>query len=173
MNQKLVFDKSLPTTKTIFQCPFPVQKGVIYGKGISHFDQTVIMFQIKQLLLDLCEGHFSHLLSFVDETTGLFVDAKGYWSKKEVQSDLLDPNGYFVLYYFDQGKLDLKKGSEGNLTIRDVFIQAGPVFVDFYIGSPEEVEIKFRFETNPKLERYLINPSFIKIKNNWFLHRMF
>ncbi|MBL0956173.1 MAG: hypothetical protein IBJ01_15545 [Leptospira sp.] len=154
-------------------CPFPVKQGVVYGKGISQFDTTLVFYITKQLLLDLCEGHFSHLLDFVDMETGLFVDAKGYWSKEEVALDLKDPNGYFSLYYFDGKKLDLKKGNQGNLTIRDVFYQAGLVVIDVYIGSKEEVELKFRFDSNPKLERYLINPSFIKIGNNWYLHRMF
>ncbi|MCW7498403.1 hypothetical protein ND860_17840 [Leptospira levettii] len=154
-------------------CPFPIKQGVVYGKGISQFDSTFVMFITKQLLFDLCEGHFFHLLGFVDAETGLFVDAKGYWSKQEVALDLQDPNGYFSLYYFDQKKLDLKKGNQGNLTIRDVFVQAGPVVIDIYVGSKEEVELKFRFDSNPKLERYLINPSFIKIGNNWYLHRMF
>lgn len=157
----------------ILSCPFPVKQGIVYGKGISQFDTTLILYITKQLLLDLCEGHFSHLLEFVDAKTGLFVDAKGYWSKQEVALDLEDPNGYFSLYYFDQKKLDLKKGNQGNLTIRDVFYQAGLVVIDVYIGSKEEVELKFRFDSNPKLERYLINPSFIKIGNNWYLHRMF
>lgn len=154
-------------------CPFPVFMGTTYGNGISNFDKTLILFEIKQLLLDLCEGHFQNLLSYVHKETGLFVDAKGYWTTEEVRLDLSDPNGYFSLYYFDQTKLNQKKGSEGNLTIRDVFNQAGPVYADFYVGSPEEVEVKFRFPEKPKLERYLINPSFIKKQNNWYLHRMF
>lgn len=155
------------------ECPYPVQLGTVYGTGISPFDKTILMFTIKQLLLDLCEGHFSHLLSFVHKETGLFVDAKGYWKTEEVKADLQDSNGYFALYYFDSEKLDLKKGTKGNLTIRDVFGMAGAVYVDIFVGSKEEVEVKFRFPKDPKLERYLINPNFIKIKNTWYLHRMF
>lgn len=155
------------------QCPFPVTMGAIYGKGITNFDKTMVLFVTKQLLLDLCEGHFRHLLSYVEKETGLFVDAKGYWTIQEVEEDLNDPDGYFALYYINQTKLNQTKGSSGNLTIRDVFLEAGPVVLDFYIGSSEEVEIKFRFPKDPKLERYLINPNFIKIKNTWYLHRMF
>lgn len=165
--------KSYETKNVSFKCPFPIEMGTIYGNGISHFDKTLILFEIKQLLLDLCEGHFIHLVSFIDKETGLFVDAKGYWTLGEVKVDLKDPEGYFALYYFDKAKLDQKKGSIGNLTIREVFTQAGPVFIDFYIGSKEEVELKFRFPDQPKLERYLINPSFIKLQNSWYLHRMF
>ncbi|TGK48091.1 hypothetical protein EHQ10_10090 [Leptospira bouyouniensis] len=170
---KVIDSQTKEVQKTKDQCPFPVFLGTMYGDGISNFDKTFILFEIKQLLLDLCEGHFQHLLSFVHRETGLFVDAKGYWTTEEVRLDLIDPNGYFSLYYFDQTKLNQKKGSDGNLTILDVFKQAGPVYADFYVGSKEEVEVKFRFPEKPKLERYLINPSFIKKQNNWYLHRMF
>ncbi|WP_244245564.1 hypothetical protein [Leptospira kemamanensis] len=165
-------ERSLPNT-TITQCPYPISLGTVYGKGITNFDRTILLFQIKQLLFDLCEGHFHHLLPFVDKETGLFVDAKGYWTLDEVKADLSDPNGYFALYYFNSSKLNEKKGSSGNLTVREVFSQAGTVFVDLYVSSSEEVEMKFRFPKDPELERYLINPNFIKIQNTWYLHRMF
>lgn len=172
-SSKEVHSKDITNQNSKTQCPFPVLLGATYGKGISNFDKTMILFVTKQLLLDLCEGHLQHLLSFVEKETGLFVDAKGYWTVQEVEEDLRDPDGYFALYYFNQTKLNQKKGSSGNLTIRDVFVQAETVVLDFYIGSSEEVEIKFRFPKDPKLERYLINPNFIKIKNTWYLHRMF
>lgn len=59
------------------------------------------------------------------------------------------------------------------MTVRDVFSFAKQVTVDIYVSSSEEVEVKFRFEENPKLERYLINPSFIKVEGHWYLLRMF
>lgn len=161
-----------PGTNEII-CPIPISQGKIYGTSISKFDQTVILSELKILLSDLCERKFYHLINLIHPTKGLYVDAKGYWTIDEVKNDLIDPNGYFQVYYFDSKKLDQKKGSPGNLTVRDVFIAAKQVIVDFYVSSSEEVELKFRFEENPKLERYLINPSFIKTEGNWYLLRMF
>ncbi|MCW7481594.1 hypothetical protein [Leptospira kanakyensis] len=154
-------------------CPIPFSVGKVYGTSISKFDQTVIVSELKILLSDLCLGEFTHLLILVHPTKGLYVDAKGYWTVEEVKADLKDPNGYFQVYYFHSEKLDSKKGSSGNLTVRDVFLAAKQVSVDFYIGSSEEVEVKFRFLENPKLERYLINPSFVKAEGKWYLLRMF
>ncbi|TGM81769.1 hypothetical protein EHR01_02960 [Leptospira mtsangambouensis] len=154
-------------------CPIPLVLGKIYGTSISKFDQTVIFSELRILLSDLCERKFHHLISLVHPSKGLYVDAKGYWSVEEVKNDLNDPYGYFQVYYFDQEKLDQKKGSFGNLTVRDVFSFAKQVVVDIFVSSSEEVEVKFRFEENPKLERYLINPSFIKVEGHWYLLRMF
>ncbi|TGL90726.1 hypothetical protein EHQ68_04705 [Leptospira congkakensis] len=156
-----------------FHCPIPLTLGKVYGTSISKFDQTVILSELKILLADLCLGEFVHLLTLVHPVKGLYVDAKGYWTVEEVKADLKDPNGYFQVYYFDLEKLDIKKGSSGNLTVRDVFLAAKQVSVDFYVGSSEEVEVKFRFLENPKLERYLINPSFVKAEGKWYLLRMF
>lgn len=165
---------SSPNSETKeLNCFIPIRMGKVYGTGLSKFDQTFILTELKILLSDLCEKKFSHLISLIHPTQGLYVDAKGYWTIEEVKNDLKDPNGYFQVYYFDQEKLDQKKGSAGNLTVREVFISAKQVFVDFYVSSSEEVEVKFRFEENPKLERYLINPSFMKSEGNWFLLRMF
>ncbi|MCT8332753.1 hypothetical protein NUH30_03630 [Leptospira sp. 85282-16] len=154
-------------------CSIPITMGKVYGTGLSKFDQTFIFTELKILLSDLCDKKFSHLLSLIHPNQGLYVDAKGYWTIEEVKNDLKDPNGYFQVYYFDQQKLDQKKGSSGNLTVREVFLSAKHVSVDLYVSSSEEVEAKFRFVENPKLERYLINPSFIKSEGNWYLLRMF
>ncbi|WP_244936941.1 hypothetical protein [Leptospira brenneri] len=154
-------------------CPIPLALGSVYGTSISKFDQTVILSQIKILLGDLCDRSFSHLLSLIHPTKGLYVDAKGFWTLEEVEKDLKDPNGYFQVYYFDSETLDQKKGTVGNLTLRSVFLSTKQTIVDLYVGSSEEVEVKFRFPENPKLERYLINPSFIKWEKNWYLQRMF
>ncbi|MCW7492394.1 hypothetical protein ND861_06980 [Leptospira sp. 2 VSF19] len=154
-------------------CPIPLTMGKVYGTGLSKFDQTQILSELKVLLGDLCEKKFDHLVSLIHPNLGLYVDAKGYWTIEDVKKDLKDPNGYFQVYYFDSEKLDQKKGSSGNLTVRAVFAFTKQVFVDIYVASIEEVEIKFRFEENPKLERYLINPSFMKSEGNWYLLRMF
>lgn len=154
-------------------CPIPLAKGVVYGTSLSKFDETYLLAELKVLLADLCARSFSHLPSLIHPEKGLYVDAKGYWTYAEVKKDLGDPNGYFQVYYFDSKKLDEKKGSVGNLTVRDVFLSAKQVWVDFYAGSSEEVEVRFRFAENPKLERYLINPSFMKTEGKWYLLRMF
>ncbi|MCW7489863.1 hypothetical protein [Leptospira meyeri] len=154
-------------------CPIPLMLGKVYGTSLSKFDKTFILSELKILLSDLCERKFKNLTSLIHPAKGLYVDAKGYWTTQEVKNDLIDPYGYFQVYYFDSEKLDKKKGSFGNLTVRDVFSLAKQVTVDIYVGSSEEVEVKFRFEENPKLERYLINPSFIKIEGRWYLLRMF
>ncbi|MBM9592869.1 hypothetical protein JWG41_20725 [Leptospira sp. 201903075] len=154
-------------------CPIPLTKGVVYGTSLSKFDETYLLAELKVLLADLCARSFSHLPSLIHPEKGLYVDAKGYWTYAEVKKDLGDPNGYFQVYYFDSKKLDEKKGSVGNLTVRDVFLSAKQVWVDFYAGSSEEVEVRFRFAENPKLERYLINPSFMKTEGKWYLLRMF
>lgn len=154
-------------------CPIPLSIGTVYGTALSKFDQTYLLSVIKVLLGDLCAGSFLHLPSLIHPEKGLYVDAKGYWTYREVEQDLSDPYGYFQVYYFDSKKLDKKKGSVGNLTVRDVFLSAKEVAVDLYVGSSEEIEAKFRFAENPKLERYLINPSFIKAEGKWYLLRMF
>ncbi|EMY71896.1 hypothetical protein [Leptospira vanthielii] len=154
-------------------CPIPLSLGTVYGTTLSKFDQTYLLSVIKVLLGDLCASSFVHLPSLIHPEKGLYVDAKGYWTYVEVEKDLKNSNGYFQIYYFDSKKLDQKKGSLGNLTVRDVFLTAKQVWVDFYVGSSEEVEVKFRFAENPKLERYLINPSFVKWEGKWYLLRMF
>lgn len=154
-------------------CPISLSLGTVYGTALSKFDETFLLSELKVLLADLCAGSFSHLPSLIHPKKGLYVDAKGYWTYAEVEKDLADPNGYFQVYYFDSKKLDGKKGSVGNLTVRDVFLSAKQVWVDLYVGSSEEVEVRFRFAENQKLERYLINPSFIKWEGSWYLLRMF
>ncbi|EOQ96908.1 putative lipoprotein [Leptospira wolbachii serovar Codice str. CDC] len=165
-------DSSGVTAKEI-GCPIPLSQGTVYGTDLSKFDQTYLLSVIKVLLGDLCAGSFAHLPSLIHPEKGLYVDAKGYWTYSEVEKDLADPKGYFQVYYFDSKKLDQKKGSVGNLTVRDVFLSAKEVAADFYVGSSEEVEVRFRFAENPKLERYLINPSFVKWEGKWYLLRMF
>ncbi|TGL37862.1 hypothetical protein [Leptospira perdikensis] len=174
--EKLQSAETLPLSDVSVRetaCPIPLTKGVVYGTTLTKFDETCLLAELKVLLADLCAGSFSHLPNLVHPTKGLYVDAKGYWTYVEVKKDLADPNGYFQVYYFDSKKLDEKKGSVGNLTVREVFLSAKQVWVDFYAGSSEEVEVKFRFLENPKLERYLINPSFVKEDGKWYLLRMF
>ncbi|MGE8722520.1 hypothetical protein ACO2KH_14400 [Leptospira terpstrae] len=165
------FSSEVPTKE--IGCPISLSLGTVYGTSLSKFDQTYLLSVLKVLLGDLCVRSFSHLPSLIHPEKGLFVDAKGYWTLLEVEKDLASPNGYFEIYYFDSKKLDHKKGSMGNLTVREVFLSAKKVWADFYVGSSEEVEVRFRFAENPKLERYLINPSFIKWEGKWYLLRMF
>ncbi len=155
------------------QCPIVSEIGKLYGQNADYGFAIEIKKKMDLLLLDICEGHLEHLPEMVDPALGLFVDAKALWTKDEVEKDLSDPKGYFQTYFFNSDLLDKKKGSSGNQTVRDLFLQSGGVKLDFYFDSHKECEVKVSFVQNPKLARRLINPVFAKFQTDWILMRLF
>ncbi|TGN19329.1 hypothetical protein [Leptospira idonii] len=154
-------------------CPFSVEIGTIYGKQGKPEDAKLILSLIEILLSDICAGNLNHLPEWVHPETGLFVDAKGHWTKDEVLKDLADPKGYFATNFWRGDLLDEKKKTTGNLTIQKAFQSAKLIYVDYFFDSSLESEVQFRFLENPKNARYLINPIFQKIDGKWMLLRMF
>ncbi|MDF3818696.1 hypothetical protein P3G55_02220 [Leptospira sp. 96542] len=154
-------------------CPLASERGTVYGSYLTQVDLQKIEKIIVDLLSDICNSEWKHLALYTNESMGLFVDAKGHWSKNEVLNDIKNPDGYFQIYYFDSEKLDKKKGTLGNLTVQDAFFSTEMIGFDIYALSTKEAEVRFVFKTNEKNARYLINPSFVKIDNEWYLLRMF
>lgn len=108
-NETRDLNSSTNPEKKALLCPIPMVLGKVYGSSFSKFDQTFILSELKILLSDLCERKFQNLTSLIHPAKGLYVDAKGYWTIEEVKNDLIDPDGYFQVYYFDSEKLDKKR----------------------------------------------------------------
>lgn len=159
--------------KEMPDCRLSLEVGRVYGDYGKKDDVDGILINLRFLVSDICSGHLNHLGEMVPDDLGLFVDAKGHWSKAEVIKDLANEEGYFATYFFNQKLLDKQKGTEGNLTIQRVLKSSYGILVDFYFDSALETEIQLRFRENPKNARYLINPIFVKAEGKWKLLRMF
>lgn len=171
---KRELEEDMPDTRTLFlesECPFDSSLGVVYGNDLGKKELESVEKILKIVLGDICLGSFPNLLSLVDGETGLYVDAKGHFTKEEVKTDLENKEGYFAVYYFNPEALARKKGNTTNLTVRQILVSAKKIEYDLYISSKEEVEVRFRFLENEKNARLLINPGFIKKGGRWYLLR--
>jgi len=157
---------------SLANCPIPLSQGKIYGNYGKPQDTKTIFKLLEILLNDICEGNLNHVSQMVHNDLGLFIDAKGHWTKEEMLKEITDPNGYFAIYFFDQKALDQKKGGEGYLTIQNALKSSNGLVIDMYFDSSQETEVKIQFNENPKNARYLINPVFKKIDKDWILMRM-
>jgi hypothetical protein len=154
-------------------CPITVEHGKIYGNHGTKVDMDMILVQLQMLVTDICAGNLNHLSAMIFDELGLFIDAKGHWTKEEVMRDITLSDGYFATYFFDQKLLDKKKGTSGNLTLQMAIRSSHGLIADYFFDSARETEIQLRFKENPKNVRYLINPVFAKIEGRWMLLRMF
>ncbi len=163
--------KSLPTLLQT-ECPIPLEQGKIYGNHGKKEDIDQVLKKLKLLIDDICTGNLNHLPELVFGELGLFIDAKGHWTKEEVLKDLKNPEGYFQTYFFNQSLLDKKKGNQGNLTIQMALRSSNGLVIDYFFDSSKETEVQIKFKENPINMRYLINPVFAKIEGEWMLLRM-
>ena len=154
-------------------CPISIELGKVYGNYGKKVDTDAILGQLRLLLDDICFGNLDHLPAMVFGELGLFIDAKGHWTKEEVLHDIASKEGYFSTYFFNQDLLDKKKASKGNLTIQTALRSSHGIVVDFFFDSASESELQLKFKQNQANARYLINPVFARIEGKWMLLRMF
>ncbi len=169
-----VSNKDLPINEkiTLATCPISLELGKVYGNYGKKVDTDAILSQLRLLLDDICLGNLDHLPAMVFGELGLFIDAKGHWTKEEVVRDIASKAGYFSTYFFNQDLLDQKKASKGNLTIQTALRSSNGILVDFFFDSSSESELQLKFKENQANARYLINPVFAKIDGKWMLLRM-
>ncbi|TGL57701.1 hypothetical protein EHQ64_19520 [Leptospira sarikeiensis] len=170
------FGENLISTKRNPELPPEIRQGKVFLAG--HIgDHTKDTEEILKILKRLIDGTVAKDLNFlpdlVSKKEGIYLDLKGNWTKEQLISELSSTENYFRTYFFDRELLAKQKGSNEVRTVRDLFLSSGGVEADFYYESKIACELKLRFRENPKLEKELINPYFIKQDGKWYLFRLF
>lgn len=153
----------------------PVSIGSVYKNknDVSDAEVEKIFSLTKKTINCTLEKNKKCFLESISKQKGVYVDLKAIWTYKEVESEILKPDSYFDIFFFDSEKLKAYTKNENSKTVKEILESADEIFLDIYFDSNQNAEINIRFKNGSKLEKDLNNPYFVKEKNKWYLFRFF
>jgi hypothetical protein len=176
---KIRFFATIIFALTLYHCqstdsiskPVPVHLGNVYGNA-NDVDKKEIQ-KLFQIMVDaIIENNMKNLLPYIHHEQGIWVDLKASWKKKQFAEDLNNPDGYLEIYFLNTEKLRAKKKSNSILSVRDILLSSGGLYLDYYFEANEECEVDIRFQNTSSEEGNLSNPVFRKISNRWYIYRL-
>ncbi len=149
-----------------------VEVGKIFGEPKTS-DTNEIQAIMVDLISNIQNSKIDILLNYIHPEKGIYLDLKGLWEYNKIKKEISSKDSYFEIFFFNHEKLSKHKKSKDVMTVKEIIESSKGIYMDMFFEDKSNCEIKLRFAHKNKYENDLINPYFIKIKDKWYIHRLF
>jgi hypothetical protein len=141
----------------------------ILGQGEIKQAESILQKTVDAVM----QKNLDLILPFISEEKGLWIDLKSHKEKKELPSLFHEKNGYFENFYFHTESLRKHTEDPTQISIHDLLKTSGELQVQWFVESETEMEARITLKNTPEESYRLNHPVFIKVKDQWYLWRIF
>ncbi|GIX41293.1 MAG: hypothetical protein KatS3mg129_1026 [Leptospiraceae bacterium] len=150
--------------------------GEIYNPNFTEYkieDIDQIYLILTRMFNAIEKKDLSLIKDFISEEKGIYVDLKAWKSRKDFLNEIQQPDSYINNVYLHTDSLIKETNDTTQISLYDLIKESKKIKADFYILTDRDCEVKLIILDNPKESYRFNNPYFIKIKDKWYIYRLF